>query len=138
MPGRKYSFQKPTQFSKGNNVLEAAAYNINGFFAGMHGFLQLTSIGLICGHTVYLHVDTPKLQEILRSKIHSTFTRNKVLNAAACSIHGFRWGGKSGTSTELNRCICHKHSLLHLETAKLQEAYLSKRDTVQTGNRCAR
>jgi hypothetical protein len=27
----KYYFQKLTKFSKGNNVLDAAAYNIDGF-----------------------------------------------------------------------------------------------------------
>jgi hypothetical protein len=31
MISRKYSFQKLTQFSKGNNVPDAAASNIDGF-----------------------------------------------------------------------------------------------------------
>jgi hypothetical protein len=31
MIGKMYSFQKPIQFSKGNNVLEAVASNIDGF-----------------------------------------------------------------------------------------------------------
>jgi hypothetical protein len=31
LTGRQYSFQKETQFSKGNNVLNPPAANINGF-----------------------------------------------------------------------------------------------------------
>jgi hypothetical protein len=40
--GRKDSFQKLTQFSHGNNVLEAAASNIDGFFEEIHVGFQLS------------------------------------------------------------------------------------------------
>jgi hypothetical protein len=42
----KYSFEDLTQFSQGNNVIDAAASNIDGFFAEIHVFLQLRLIGL--------------------------------------------------------------------------------------------
>jgi hypothetical protein len=38
---RKYYFQKLSQFSKGNNMLVAAASNIDGIFVVVHVFLQL-------------------------------------------------------------------------------------------------
>jgi hypothetical protein len=43
---RKYYFQKQTQFSQGNNVLDAIASNIEGFFGEIHVFLQFPQNGL--------------------------------------------------------------------------------------------
>jgi hypothetical protein len=37
----KYSFQKLIQSSRGNNVVDAAAYNIGGSFVKIHVFLKL-------------------------------------------------------------------------------------------------
>jgi hypothetical protein len=42
MTDRKYSFQKLIQFSHRNNMLEAAASNIDGFFGEIHVGIQLT------------------------------------------------------------------------------------------------
>jgi hypothetical protein len=39
---RKYSIQKLSQLSQGNQELLAAAYNIEGFFGEIQGFLQLS------------------------------------------------------------------------------------------------
>jgi hypothetical protein len=39
--GRKYSFQKLTQFSQRKNVLRGPASNIDDFLSQMHVFLQL-------------------------------------------------------------------------------------------------
>jgi hypothetical protein len=40
--GLKYSFQILTQLSQRNNVLHAAASNLDGFLLDIHGFLQFT------------------------------------------------------------------------------------------------
>jgi hypothetical protein len=39
---RKYSFQKLPQLAQGNNVLVAAASNIDGFLGEIRVFLQLS------------------------------------------------------------------------------------------------
>jgi hypothetical protein len=38
---QEYSFQKLTQFSQGNNVLDAAASNIDGCLGGIHVLFKL-------------------------------------------------------------------------------------------------
>jgi hypothetical protein len=70
----KYSFPKLTQFSQGNNVLEAAASSIDGLLAEIHEFLQLSSIGLFRAGRTYLHPETTKLQEVFLSKTKSILT----------------------------------------------------------------
>jgi hypothetical protein len=42
-----FSFQKLTQLSQGNNVLEAAASNLIVFFGEIRMFLQFSSMGLL-------------------------------------------------------------------------------------------
>jgi hypothetical protein len=39
---RKYSFQKLTQLSQGNNVLDAEAFNVMVFFGEIFLYLQLS------------------------------------------------------------------------------------------------
>jgi hypothetical protein len=39
---RKYIFQKQTQFSQGNNVLDAHASNTGGFLSEIHDFHHLS------------------------------------------------------------------------------------------------
>jgi hypothetical protein len=39
---KRYSFQQVTQFSLGNNVLDAPASNSDGFFRENHLFLQFS------------------------------------------------------------------------------------------------
>ena len=63
-----YCFQKLTQFSKANNVLEAAASNRGDFLFPYTCVSSTQQIGLLSANRVYLHLQTPTLQEILRSK----------------------------------------------------------------------
>jgi hypothetical protein len=70
----KYSFQKLTQFSQGNNVLDAAASNIKGFFGEIQVLLQVSCIYLFGTNRTYLLLETPKLQEGFLSKTNSILT----------------------------------------------------------------
>jgi hypothetical protein len=71
---RKYGFQKETQFSPGNNVLDAAASNIDDFFGETHVFLQLSTTAQNGTNTACIHLEKPKKQEVFCSKIHSILT----------------------------------------------------------------
>jgi hypothetical protein len=43
----KYSFEKLTQFSQGNKVLDALSFNTDGFLREIHVFHQLSCTGLL-------------------------------------------------------------------------------------------
>jgi hypothetical protein len=79
---RKYSFQKQIQFSKGNNLLDDTPSNTDGFLWRDTVFFQLTQIGLFGANRVCLHLQTPKLQEILLSRANSILTGKQC---ARCS-----------------------------------------------------
>jgi hypothetical protein len=51
---------KLTEFSQGNNELDASCSNIDGLFGEIHVFLQLHRICLFGGNRHYLHLETPK------------------------------------------------------------------------------
>jgi hypothetical protein len=57
-----------------------------------------------------------------------------VLDVAASNIDGFLWEGTCVISTQLKRPILANTAYLHLETPKLQGAFLSKTNTILTGN----
>jgi hypothetical protein len=60
LTGRQYSFQKETQFSKGNNVLHLLASNINSFLARYTVILPFTCIGLLCTKVMFLTLENPE------------------------------------------------------------------------------
>jgi hypothetical protein len=86
---RKYSFQKQTQFSQGNNVLDATASNIDGFlWRGSCVFsIQLNrpiwSKQSLC--TPWTH----KLQEYSFQKLTPLSQGINVLDASATNTDGF-------------------------------------------------
>jgi hypothetical protein len=57
---KKYCFQRDSQFSQGNNVLDAAASNIDGFFGVTHVFLQLSWTAQYGTNTACIHLEKPK------------------------------------------------------------------------------
>jgi hypothetical protein len=57
---KKYCFQRDSQFSQGNNVLDAAASNIDGFFGVTHVFLQLSWTAQYGTNTACIHLENPK------------------------------------------------------------------------------
>jgi hypothetical protein len=114
---RKYSFQKLTEFSKGNNVLASHAsfffiihMCIQGlghfyplplpppllpmlliemvFFREILVILQLSWIGLCGANWAHVHLETPTLQEVFLWKHKLILTGNNMLDAATSSIDG--------------------------------------------------
>jgi hypothetical protein len=66
---RKDFFQKQTKFSEGNNVLYAAAPNIDSFL-WKDTCVSSTQLNWPFGtQTAYLHLETPKLQEVFLLKL---------------------------------------------------------------------
>jgi hypothetical protein len=57
-----------------------------------------------------------------------------VLDAAASNIRGFLWRDACISSTQLNRPFGNKESLSPQEKPKLQEVFLSKTNSIVTGN----
>jgi hypothetical protein len=64
MISRKYSFQKLLLLLHRNNVVDAAASNIDGFLCSDACVLQLSLIRLIGTKRASLHLEKPKLQEV--------------------------------------------------------------------------
>jgi hypothetical protein len=129
---------KPNTILKRKQCYRSCSFQHRWFSLQGNVFLQLTWIGLLHANRAYLHLQSPTLLEIILSKTTSIVTRIKVLNAAACSIHEFleeehvllplSWIGLFGANT----------AYLHLEIPRLQEAFLSKTDTILTWKQCAR
>jgi hypothetical protein len=85
----KYSFQKLTQFSQGDNVLDAADSNVDGFL-WRDVCVSSTQLNRPNGaNRVYNHLGTPKFPEVFHSKTNSIFTGNNVLDALASNTDGF-------------------------------------------------
>jgi hypothetical protein len=74
---RKYSCQKLSQFSQGNNVLDAPASNLDGFLCRDTCVPQVCWIGLLRANTTYFHLETPKFQVVSLSK-RSQFSQGKI------------------------------------------------------------
>jgi hypothetical protein len=102
------------------------------FFWEIYVFLQLSWIGLFVGNRAYLHLETPKLQEIFLSKLTQCSLSNNVLVCAASNRNRFfgeilvflqlRWIGvfwANRYSTTLSNL--------------LEEDFLSKRTQISQG-----
>jgi hypothetical protein len=61
-------FQKLTQFSQWNNVLDYTASNTYVFLSRDTGFSSTMLVGLLGRRTAYLHLEKPKLQEVFLFK----------------------------------------------------------------------
>jgi hypothetical protein len=80
---RKYSFEKLTQFSQGNNVLDAAASHIHGFLWRDTCVSSTQLNSPIWTNKPYLQLETHKLQRVFLSKTKSVFTGKQC---AICSF----------------------------------------------------
>jgi hypothetical protein len=83
---RRYSFQKLTQFSQGNNVLDFPASNTDGSLESYMSFLN--SDDEFCTYRANLQLEIPKLQEIFLSKTNSIIS-GKQCTRYSCFYH--RW-----------------------------------------------
>jgi hypothetical protein len=66
---RKYSLQKLTQFSLGNNFLNATASTGMVVFGEIHVFLQISRIGLCGTKPGFLHLENYDVQEYYIQKL---------------------------------------------------------------------
>jgi hypothetical protein len=73
----------------GNKVLYSAASNIDIFLWEVHMFLQLCWIYLFGANCAYLHLETPKLQEVFLLKTIQLSQGNNVIDAFASITNGF-------------------------------------------------
>jgi hypothetical protein len=75
------------------------------FLGEIHVFLQLSRIGLFGAKRAYLHLETPKLEEVFLPKLTQFSLRNNVLDVAAYIIHGFLWRVICVSPMQLNGII---------------------------------
>jgi hypothetical protein len=108
---RKYSFQKLTQFSQRNNVLNAPASNTDGFLSRdicvSSNSLDRYTWNKMC----FLHVENPEFQKVFLSETNSILTGNNVLDAPASNTDGFLLRDTCFSSTQLIWPIWNKQSL---------------------------
>jgi hypothetical protein len=86
---QKYSFQKLTKYSQGNNVLHASDSNTHGFLQEIHIFCPLRWAGLFSTKWAFLHFKNSDLLEVFLSKIIQFSHGNNLLNDPTSNTHGF-------------------------------------------------
>jgi hypothetical protein len=103
---RKNTFQKVTQFSQINNVLDAPDSNTDGFFFSRDTCVfQLSCICLFGTKRAYLHIENPKLHEEFLSKKCQFLQGNNVLVVPGSYTSGFISRDTYVSSAQLNRPI---------------------------------
>jgi hypothetical protein len=83
---RKYSCQKLTQFSQGNNVLDVPASNADGFLSRGTCVSSTLWIGLFGTKSTYLHHEKRTLQEIFLTQSNLILT-GKQFATCLCVYH---------------------------------------------------
>jgi hypothetical protein len=88
---RKYSFQKLTQFSQVNNVLDLLLITFILSFWEIHVFLQVSWIDLIGANKDYLHLKHLSCRKYSFQKLTEFSQKNNVLDAPASKTHSCFW-----------------------------------------------
>jgi hypothetical protein len=83
---RKDSSQKLTKFSKGNNVQDAAVFNIDDFLWRNRYVSSTQQNRLFVTKTAYLHLETSTLQEVFLSKTNLILTEKQCARCS-CILH---------------------------------------------------
>jgi hypothetical protein len=83
---QKVIFQKLTQFSQGNNLLNAPASNTDGFLLRDTCVSSTYCIGLLKKKMTFLRLENSDLQEVFHSKTNSITQGNNVVNAVTSNI----------------------------------------------------
>jgi hypothetical protein len=111
MIGRKYSFQKLTQFLQGNNVVDAAGSNIDSFLGRGVCVLQLSRISLFGANRAYLTLKHLSCMKCSFEKLTQFSQGNNVLDAPASYTNVSLSRDTGVSSTQLNRPIWNNVSL---------------------------
>jgi hypothetical protein len=86
---RKYSFQKLTNFSQKNNMLDSEASNQRVFFGEIHEFLKVSWMCPFAAYTAYFLLKHLRYRLYYFKKLTKFSQWNNVLDAAAAYIDGF-------------------------------------------------
>jgi hypothetical protein len=86
---QEVSFQKLTQFSQRNNVLDAPASNPDGFLSTDTYVLSLSWIGILETKCPFLHHERYDSQEVFLSKLSQFSHENNLLDAPASKMDGY-------------------------------------------------
>jgi hypothetical protein len=124
---RKYCFQKVTQFSQENQVLDAPASNTVGcLWRDTCGSSTQLNRSFLKQRDPITTLKNPCCRKYSCQKLPQLSQGNNVLDAAASIIDGFLWRDTCVSSTQLSRPFWNKRSFLHLGNCDLQEVFLSK------------
>jgi hypothetical protein len=105
-----YSYQELTQFSQGNNVLDASVSNTTCFFLEIHVYLQFSRIGQLVTRA-YLHLEKSKFEEVSISQTYSILTGNQCATWCILLHRWFLWTDTCVSSTQLNKPVWNIESL---------------------------
>jgi hypothetical protein len=129
---------KLTQFSQGNNVLDAAASNIDGILS-RDTCVSLTQLNRTIWSTQSLLAPwSTKVAGCIHLKTNSTLTEKEHARCYCSDTHGFLSRGTCVSSTQLSVLFGTKWGFLHLENFDLKEEFLSKTNSINTGEQCDR
>jgi hypothetical protein len=95
----KYSFQKLTQFSQGNTVLDAAASNIDVFLERDMCFFNLAEQSYLEQNDHFFTLKTMIFRMYSCQKLTQLSQGNNVVHAAMSNIDCFLWRDTCASST---------------------------------------
>jgi hypothetical protein len=125
-------FQKPTQFSLGNNVLDALLLTQMVSFWEIHLFLQVSWLSQCGRYWAFLPLENYDLQEVFLSELSQFSQGNNVLDPTASNTDRVLSRDTCVSWNQLNRQIWIKESVSQTWTPKLQEVFLSKTSSILT------
>jgi hypothetical protein len=108
---QKVLLSKLTEFSQGYNVLDVAAFNINGLFGEIHVFLQLTEYACLEEMDPTSTFKLLCIRQYSFQNINQFSQGKKMLDAAASNIDVSLWRDSCVSSTQLIRSRWSKQSL---------------------------
>jgi hypothetical protein len=133
---KKDFFQKLTQFSQGNNVLDSTALTHMLFFQEIHVFHKLCWVGLF-GTEPISTLKNPSCRKFSFQKQTQFSQGNNVLDVAASNTDGFPLRDSCVSSTQLNRPICRKQSLSPPWNTQVAGSIPLKTNSILSGKQCA-
>jgi hypothetical protein len=126
---------KITQFSQGSNVLDAAAFSIDGFL-WRWTYISSTQVNCLFGTKwAFLHLENYDLLGELLSKTNSSLQGNKAQDSAPSHIDGFFEEMHVFLQVSCIGLFGGNRPYLHFNP-KLQEVFLLKTTSVLTGKQC--
>jgi hypothetical protein len=105
------SFQKLTQYSEGDNVLDHPPSKTDGCLGEIHVFRHLIWIGLVEEHKPNCTLKHLSCRAYSFQNVNQFSQKNNMLHSAASVIDDFHWKDTCISTTQQNRPIWKKMSL---------------------------